>query len=164
MKKYSTSLKFIILITIGLFISEVASMGLISLIPNISYITLSIIDATLLILFATPLLYYFSLRPLLNVMTEREVELVHRQEVEKQLRIQTTAVETAANGIIITNKDGEILWANQAFAQMSGFSLEEVLGKSPNILNSGEHNSDFYKRLWAWGNGKPTQGWAALCW
>ena len=117
MKKYSTSLKFIILITIGLFISEVASMGLIALIPNISYLTLSIIDATLLILFATPLLYYFSLRPLINAMTEGEVELVHRQEVEKQLRIQTTAVETAANGIIITNKDGEILWANQAFAQ-----------------------------------------------
>ena len=114
MKKYSTSLKFIILITIGLFISEVASMGLIALIPNISYLTLSIIDATLLILFATPLLYYFSLRPLLTAMNEREVELVHRQEVEKQLRIQTTAVETAANGIIITNKDGEILWANQA--------------------------------------------------
>ncbi len=148
MKKYSTSLKFIILITIGLFISEVASMGLIALIQNISYLTLSIIDATLLILFATPLLYYFSLRPLLTAMNEREVELVHRQEVEKQLRIQTTAVETAANGIIITNKDGEILWANQAFAQMSGFSVKETLGKSPNILNSGEHDSDFYKMLW----------------
>ena len=148
MKKYSTSLKFIILITIGLFISEVASMGLIALIPNISYLTLSIIDATLLILFATPLLYYFSLRPLINVMAEREVELVHRQEIEKQLRIQTTAVETAANGIIITDKAGKILWANQAFAKMSGFSVEEVLGKSPSILNSGEHKSDFYKRLW----------------
>ncbi|MBK8417740.1 PAS domain S-box protein [Candidatus Villigracilis saccharophilus] len=148
MIKHSTSLKFILLITIGLFISEVASMGIIAFIPNISYLILSIIDATLLITFATPLLYYFSLRPTLTVISEREAEIVQRREVERQLRIQTTAVETAANGIIITNKDGNILWANQAFAQMSGYSVEEALGKSPNILNSGKHDSDFYKKLW----------------
>ncbi len=148
MIKHSTSLRFILLITVGLFISEVASMGIIALIPNISYLILTIIDASLLITFATPLLYYFSLRPTLTVISEREAEIVQRQEVERQLRIQTTAVETAANGIIITNKDGTILWANQAFAQMSGFSVEEVLGQSPNILNSGNHDSDFYKRLW----------------
>jgi len=129
MIKHSTSLKFILLITIGLFISEVASMGIIAFIPNISYVILSIIDATLLITFATPLLYYFSLRPTLTVISEREAEIVQRREVERQLRIQTTAVETAANGIIITNKDGKILWANQAFAQMSGYSVEEALGK-----------------------------------
>lgn len=148
MIKHSASFKFILLITGGLFISEVASMGIIALIPSISYFRLSIIDATLLILFATPLLYYFSLRPLLSVMAEREAEIIQRQEVEKQLRIQTTAVETAANGIIITNKAGKILWANQAFARMSGYSIDDVLGKSPNLLSSGEHNSDFYERLW----------------
>lgn len=148
MIKHSTSLRFILLITLGLFISEVVSMGIIAVIPNISYPVLSIIDATLLITFATPLLYYFSLRPILTVISEREAEIVQRQEMERQLRIQTTAVETAANGIIITNKDGKILWANKAFAQMSGFSVEDVLGKSPNILNSGQHDPDFYKRLW----------------
>jgi PAS domain S-box-containing protein len=148
MIKHSASLKFVILITVGLFVSEVASMGIIAFIPSISYPVLSVIDATLLILFATPLLYSFSLRPLLSVMAEREAEIVQRQEVEKQLRIQTTAVETAANGIIITNKEGKILWANKAFEQMSGYPLEEILGESSSLLSSGEHDSDFYKDLW----------------
>jgi len=123
-------------------------MGIISFFPHLSYLNLAIIDATLLIAFATPLLYYFSLRPLLKVISEREDEILRRQEIEKQLRVQTTALETAANGVMITDRQGKIIWANQAFAKMSGYSLEEVLGRSPNILGSGKQSLEFYKNLW----------------
>ena len=95
-------------------------MGAISALDSISYLRLSIIDATLMILLATPLLYFFSLRPLLKVISERETEIAQRKQVEGQLRIQTTALETAANGVIVTDKQGNILWANPAFAQMTG--------------------------------------------
>jgi PAS domain S-box-containing protein len=148
MIKNSTSIKFIILITLGLFISEVLTMGIIALIPDISYLTLSIIDATLLISFATPLLYYFSLRPLLSVISEREAEIARRREIEMQLRVQTTAVETAANGIVITNKNGEIIWANNAFTQISGYPIEDALGKTPRIVKSGVQDLGFYKKMW----------------
>ena len=43
---------------------------------------------------------------------------------------------------------GNIIWANQAFSKMSGYSLEEVLGKSPSLLSSGMQSLDFYKDLW----------------
>lgn len=144
----STPRKFIILIIVGLFISETISMGIIALSPSLPYLKLTIIDASLLILFATPLLYYFSLRPLLRVISEREAEIIRRQEIEIQLRIQTTALETAANGVIITNRQGKILWANQAFAQVTGYSVAEILGKTTKLLNSGTHDSEFYKNLW----------------
>ena len=123
-------------------------MGIIALNPSVPYLILTIMDASLLILFATPLLYYFSLRPLLKVISEREAEIIRRRDIEIQLRIQTTALETAANGVIITDTQGKILWANQAFARMTGYSEAEFLGKTPKLLNSGLHDSDFYKNLW----------------
>jgi len=148
MTKHQPPSRFIVLIIAGLFISEVISMGTIALFDSISYITLTILDASLLILLATPLLYYFSLRPLLKVIAEREAEIVQRQIIERLLRTQTTALETAANGVIITDKNGKIIWANQAFARMSGYSVEEVLGKLPSLLNSGVQSADFYNNLW----------------
>ncbi|MBI5962785.1 MAG: PAS domain S-box protein [Chloroflexi bacterium] len=148
MIKHSAPARFIIIIIGGLFISEVISMGIIAFINSLSYLQLTILDATFLILFATPLLYYFSLRPLLKVISEREAEIERRQQIEMQLRLQTTALETAANGVMITDKQGSIIWANQAFARMSGYSVDELLGQKPNLLNSGIQPSDFYKNLW----------------
>ena len=57
-------------------------------------------------------------------------------------------LEAVANGIVITNRDGEILWVNPAFTKITGFSLEEVIGKKPSILKSGMQNKAFYKNLW----------------
>mgnify|MGYP001588219278 FL=1 len=148
MIKLSTPFRFIAIIIIGLFVSEVIVMGVIGTMDSMSYLRLSILDATLMILLATPFLYFFSLRPLLKVISEREAEIIQRRQTESQLRIQTTALETAANGVIVTDKAGKILWANQAFARVTGYSIPEVLGKSPKLLNSGVHGPAFYKSLW----------------
>lgn len=48
-------------------------------------------------------------------------EIAERKEIEQQLRIQTTAMEAAANGIIITDRQGNIQWTNPALAQISGY-------------------------------------------
>ena len=148
MKKKLIPSRLIFIIIGGLFLSEMISMGAISFLRSLSYLGISIIDATFMILLATPLLYYFSLRPLLNVISEREAEIAQRKQVESQLRIQTKALETAANGIIVTDKQGRILWANQAFARMTGYTLNEILGNTPDFLKSGMHNAGFYEELW----------------
>ena len=148
MIKKSIYLRFIVYIIIGLFIAEVISMGIISFFLELPFFQLTLIDAFLLILFATPLLYYFSLTPLLKIIDQRQSEIDWRKQTEMQLRVQTTALETAANGIMITNKQGIIIWANQAFAKMSGYSVEEALGKTPSLLSSGSHSAEFYKSLW----------------
>jgi len=148
MIKNSTPSRLILLIIGGLFLSELITMGIIYLVKSPSYLNTAIIDSFILTLFATPLLYYLSLRPLLKVISERESEIARRQEVEAQLRVQTTALETAANGVLITDIDGNIIWANQAFAQISGYSFEEFLGKKTSLLKSGVHAQDFYKDLW----------------
>lgn len=148
MLKHSFPARLIILIIAGLFIAEMISMGIIAFFDSISYFQLATIDSFLLIIFATPLLYYFSFRPLLRVISERETEIAQRQQVEAQLRVQTTALETAANGVLITDKEGRVIWANKAFTKISGYLIGEFLGRKMNFLKSGVHTDAFYKNLW----------------
>jgi len=73
---------------------------------------------------------------------------VGRNEAEAQLRLQSAALNAAANGVVITDRDGRIFWVNPAFCQITGYSLEEVKGKNPRILKSGAHDQDYYADLW----------------
>ena len=71
-----------------------------------------------------------------------------RRQAEEQLRIQSQALAAAANGILITEKNGNIVWANPAFTDITGYALNEVRGKNPRFLKSGQHGQPFYQELW----------------
>ena len=88
-------------------------------------------------------------RELAIANTELLNEIAERKAVERQLRIQTTAMEAAANGILITDRLGYILWTNPALARMSGYSESELLGQSTRLFRSGQHDADFYRQMWA---------------
>jgi nitrogen fixation negative regulator NifL len=75
-------------------------------------------------------------------------DITERKQAEKQLILLTTALETAANGIILVNEDGTILWSNPAFSQMTGYLREEIVGKNPRLLKSGKQDQEFYRNLW----------------
>jgi PAS domain S-box-containing protein len=64
-------------------------------------------------------------------------------------RLQSAALEAAANAIVITNSAGVIVWANRALTAMTGYDREEIIGKTPQALKSGVHGSEFYSALWA---------------
>ncbi len=70
-------------------------------------------------------------------------------EAVKRLRLQTAALEAAANSIVITDGSGAITWVNQAFTTMTGYSKEEVMGKTPRVLKSGEQPEAYYAELWS---------------
>ena len=63
-------------------------------------------------------------------------------------QLQVTALEAAANPIIISRRDGIIVWVNKAFEQLSGYTRGEVLGQSTRLLKSGQQPPSFYKDLW----------------
>ena len=71
-----------------------------------------------------------------------------RLEAEEGLRLRDSALMAAANGIVITDRDGTIVWANPAFAELTGWTLEETAGKTPQILKSGRQRPQFYKQMW----------------
>ena len=75
----------------------------------------------------------------------------HQQLLQAQnaeLRKLTQAVEQSANIIFITDLDGHIEYVNPRFEEITGYSSSEVIGQTPRILKSGEHNDDYYKSLW----------------
>jgi PAS domain S-box-containing protein len=76
-------------------------------------------------------------------------EIAERREFERQLRIQMAAMDAAANGIVITDPQGYILWTNPAITQVSGYSADELVGQNTRIFNSGQHASGFYGDLWS---------------
>jgi diguanylate cyclase (GGDEF)-like protein/PAS domain S-box-containing protein len=77
-------------------------------------------------------------------------DLTDSKRAESQLRLQNTALNSAANAIVITDKDSIILWANPAFSEMTGYTLDEAIGKSPrDLVSSGVHTREFYKVMWS---------------
>ncbi|HKS37088.1 MAG TPA: PAS domain S-box protein, partial [Verrucomicrobiae bacterium] len=85
-------------------------------------------------------------------LEQRNIELTDRnralQQAQQQLRLQATALETAANAILITDRTGTIQWVNPAFSTLTGYTAPEVAGKTPRVLKSGKHDQAFYRELW----------------
>jgi PAS domain S-box-containing protein len=67
---------------------------------------------------------------------------------EDLLHLQATALEAAANPIIISRRDGTIVWVNKAFEELSGYTREEALGQSTRLLKAGQQSPSFYKNMW----------------
>lgn len=76
-------------------------------------------------------------------------ELNERKRSEKELRKLSLAVEQTPASVVITDPKGEIIYVNPAFTDVTGYALEEVIGNTPKILNSGDLPREFYALLWS---------------
>lgn len=79
--------------------------------------------------------------------------LLFRDVTEGRLSQQTSAllsqvVEQIGDGVLLTDKHGFIEYVNPAFETLTGFSADDVRGRTPRILKSGLQDSSFYQRLW----------------
>lgn len=75
-------------------------------------------------------------------------DISERKRAEQQLRKLSHAIEQSASSVIITDAEGKIEYVNPKFTKLSGYSLEEVKGKNPRILKSGETQKNVYRTLW----------------
>ncbi len=77
------------------------------------------------------------------------IQRIERQErrAQQTLRLQSGALEHAANAIMITNRQGLIEWVNPAFTTLTRYAPEEVIGRNPRLLSSGRHGPAFYGEL-----------------
>jgi diguanylate cyclase (GGDEF)-like protein/PAS domain S-box-containing protein len=84
------------------------------------------------------------------VRAAREVWVTRlaRRKAEEEVRLSHSALEAAADGIVITRIDGAIAWVNPAFTRMTGYASEEVIGQNPRILRSGVQREAFYRQMW----------------
>ncbi|MCP4042829.1 MAG: PAS domain S-box protein [Gammaproteobacteria bacterium] len=75
-------------------------------------------------------------------------DITERKQAEQALHSRQTALNAAANTVVITDAKGTIQWVNPAFTTTTGYSFEEALGKNSRILRSGKQDEAFYKGLW----------------
>lgn len=76
------------------------------------------------------------------------IDMTEQKQNLATLRKLSSAVQQTADSVIITNKKGIIEYVNPAFEITTGFSREEAVGRTPKILQSGMHESEFYRNLW----------------
>lgn len=75
-------------------------------------------------------------------------DITAKKTIDQRLNLQSAALEAAANPILITDDSGVIQWTNPAFTRLTGYLPEEVKGKKPSLLRSGQHDGAFYDHLW----------------
>jgi two-component system, cell cycle sensor histidine kinase and response regulator CckA len=84
----------------------------------------------------------------LRYATERKIMQEAVLVEIRRCRLQTTALASTADGVMITECDGTITWVNRGFSKITGWSPEEAIGSKPSILRSGQHDDAFYRELW----------------
>ena len=76
------------------------------------------------------------------------IDITEGYQVQQKLRLQGSALEAAANAIVITDSKGVIEWVNTAFTTFTGYTTKEAVGNTTNLLKSGKQDQAFYKKLW----------------
>ena len=90
---------------------------------------------------------YMEENPPVCVMVVRDID--DRLRMESDLRKLAQAVEQSPESIVITNLKAEIEYVNEAFLEATDYTREEVIGKNPRFLQSGNTPPETYRSLWA---------------
>jgi diguanylate cyclase (GGDEF)-like protein/PAS domain S-box-containing protein len=88
-------------------------------------------------------------------------DVSERKKIEETLRIAAITFDTQ-EGIMITDADANILRVNQAFQDITGYGVDEVIGCNPRIFQSGRHDQAFFQAMWS--DLLSTGKWAGEIW
>jgi len=83
-----------------------------------------------------------------NCMLGSFRDVTERRKAAETLARLGMAVDQTAEAVVITDREGTILYVNPAFGRITGYSREEAVGKNPRILRSGKHDESFYREMW----------------
>lgn len=75
-------------------------------------------------------------------------DVTERRRAEEQVRKLSLAVEQSPSIVMLTDRRGCIEYVNPKFVEVAGYEREEVIGKNPRLLKSGETTSEEYRQLW----------------
>jgi len=82
-----------------------------------------------------------------NHLATREA-LAISEAAAQERALASTVFEESGQGIVVSNPEGRILMANNAFTQLTGYRLSEIKGQRTNLLKSGRHDNAFYQQMW----------------
>ncbi len=75
-------------------------------------------------------------------------DITQRKDAEMEMAKLSQAIEQSADSVMITDRNGIIEYVNSGFETITGFKRQDIIGKTPNIVKSGEMEKTFYLQLW----------------
>ncbi|HEY8334347.1 MAG TPA: EAL domain-containing protein [Tardiphaga sp.] len=103
-----------------------------------------------------------------NIALSQEIK--RRKAIESDLQRQSEALDksnselriaaaafNSQEGMIVTDTEGVILSANRAFVDLTGYTIEELVGQTPRLFRSHRRDAEFYQRMWS--SVRATGGW-----
>ena len=84
----------------------------------------------------------------LSLLMDSVWRMIENQRVSEQERLLFTAIAQSPDAVIITDATGIIQYVNHAQEILSGYSLDELVGQTPNVFKNDFHDGNFYKQLW----------------
>jgi PAS domain S-box-containing protein len=82
-------------------------------------------------------------------LPQRVRDALTRFRLQESNKLLIAALESARDGICITDLKGNILNVNKALETMTGYDRQELIGQTPRLLKSGKHGPEFYASLWS---------------
>ena len=98
------------------------------------------LDPLLLIIIVSPWIYMLAVRPL-----EKQQAMLRQQYNDLSI---TAVTFESREGVMVTDAHNKILRVNHSFSEITGYSNEEAVGKTPGMLHSGRHDNLFYRKMW----------------
>jgi diguanylate cyclase (GGDEF)-like protein/PAS domain S-box-containing protein len=85
-----------------------------------------------------------------NVMAHLDLRLSHKQtrQYVDDLQLAASIFDAASEAMIVTDADNRIITVNPAFTTTTGYTLNDVVGRNPNLLSSGHQGKEFYQKMW----------------
>ncbi|MDF1875078.1 EAL domain-containing protein [Sulfurimonas sp. SAG-AH-194-I05] len=74
--------------------------------------------------------------------------VLQNRENENRLKLFSTSMQNATEGMIITDSQNKIIEVNKAFEDIYGYTENDVLGKNPKILSANKNTKEFYANMW----------------
>jgi diguanylate cyclase (GGDEF)-like protein/PAS domain S-box-containing protein len=88
-------------------------------------------------------------------------DITEKKQTAGDLRIAATAFESL-EGMMVTDAEGVVLRVNKAFTEITGYTAADIVGQTPQMLQSGRHDAEFYRAMWE--SIDSTGGWQGEIW
>lgn len=139
-KRLQSVARLLVVLVGSIFLIELLVMFLLDSLPAMPKLATFLLDSILLSALICPILYFLLFRPFCQYIAE----LKHSED---DLRLVSLVFESK-DPILITDTTGNILKANQAFLNFTGFTAEGVIGKHTRMLKTGRYGKEYYNQLW----------------
>jgi len=75
-------------------------------------------------------------------------DISRRKNIEESMKLASLVYQSSSEAMAVTDPEGIILDINPAFTQVTGYTRDDVIGKSANLLSSGRQDDHFYETMW----------------